>query len=109
MTQSRVEHSLLKLYDEEVEHVGFVLPHGKVVEVENISDEPSKSFDVSGADILKYEADAVGTWHTHPASSANLSAGDMETFLSWPDMVHYIVGNDGIRKYIVKDNEVLVD
>lgn len=109
MPQSRVVKSLSNRYDDEVEHVGFILSHGKVIEVENISEEPDKSFDVSGADILKYENDAVGTWHTHPKADSNLSVGDMETFLMWPDLEHYIVGIDGVTKYIVRDGEVLVD
>lgn len=108
MPQSRVEKSLLKKYDDEVEHVGFVLPRGKLVEVENISDNPTGSFDVSGDDIIKYEDTAIATWHTHPKGTSNLSTGDMETFLNWPDMVHYIVGTDGITKFVVLDNEVLV-
>lgn len=108
MPQSRVMKSLLKHYDDKVEHVGFVLPHGKVVEVANMSDNPEGSFDVSGEDILKYEDVAIATWHTHPKGTSNLSTGDMETFLNWPDMDHYIVGQDGITKYVVVDNEVLI-
>jgi proteasome lid subunit RPN8/RPN11 len=108
MTQSRVEKSLLKKYDDEVEHVGFILPHGKLVEVENTSANPAESFDVSGEDIIKYEQTAVASWHTHPGDNSNLSVGDMETFLNWPEWDHYIVGNDGITKYIVRDGEVLI-
>lgn len=108
MTHSRVEKSLLKHYDDKVEHVGFILPHGKVIEVKNVSDNPEGSFDVLGEDIIKYENEAVATWHTHPNGTSNLSAGDMETFLNWPDLDHYIVGTDGLTKYTVVDNEVLI-
>jgi len=108
MPQSRVTKTLLSKYDDEVEHVGFILPNGKVVEVENTSPVPAQSFDVSGADIIEFEGTAVGTWHTHPKASSNLSAGDMETFLQWPNLYHLIVGKDGITKYVVKDGEVLL-
>jgi len=109
MPQSRIITSLLKKYDEEVEHVGFILPNGKLVEVENTSAKPDESFDVSGEDILKYETTAIGSWHTHPKKDSNLSVGDMETFLNWPEWDHYIVGNNGVSKYIVRDGDVLID
>lgn len=108
MPQSKIEKTLLELYDDEVEHAGFILPRGKVVEVTNTSEAPAESFDVSGEDIIKYEKTAVGTWHTHPKADSNLSVGDMETFLNWPDLEHYIIGTDGITKYIVADGEVLI-
>lgn len=108
MPQSKLEKNLLKLYDDKVEHVGFILSNGKLVEVENTSSAPEESFDVSGEDILKYEKTAVASWHTHPGGDSNLSVGDMETFLNWPEWEHYIIGNDGITKFIVKDGEVLV-
>ncbi len=106
--QSMLQEFLKKIYDDKIEHVGFVLPNDEMVEVKNMSDNPEGSFDVSGEDILKYEDIAVATWHTHPNGSSNLSAGDMETFLNWPNLDHFIVGTDGITKYVVKDNEVLI-
>lgn len=109
MSLSRIEKSLLKIYDDKIEHVGFILPRGKVVEVENVSDSPATSFDVSGEDLLTYESTAIASWHTHPNSDSNLSMGDMETFLNWPHLDHYIVGQDGITKFIVVDGEVLID
>ena len=109
MPQSKLTKSLLDLYDGEVEHVGFVMSKNKVVQVENVSDSPATSFDVRGEDIIKYGDKALATWHTHPNGTSNLSAGDMETFLNWPDIPHYIIGTDGITKYIVVDGEVLID
>lgn len=108
MPQSRIIKTLLKKYNEEVERVGFILPNGKVVEVENTSASPATSFDVSGESIMKYEGTAIGSWHTHPKDNSNLSVGDMETFLNWPDWDHYIIGNDGVTKYVVEDGEVLI-
>ena len=99
---------LLKYYDENVERVGFILPRNKIVEVENTSSNPERGFDVSDADILKYGDVAVATWHTHPNADNNLSAVDMETFLLWDSIPHYIVGNNGVRKYVVENGEVLI-
>lgn len=108
MPSSKITKFLNKVYDEEVEHVGFVLEGGKVIEVENIAEDKSNGFDVSGEDIIKYADKAVASWHTHPGKSSNLSALDYETFLAWPNMDHYIIGNDGITKYVVEGDDVLV-
>ncbi len=99
---------LLKFYNEDVERVGFVLPHGKIVEVDNIALDPKIGFDVSADDLITYGDDAVATWHTHPGASNNLSTEDMHTFLAWSNLDHYIIGNDGVRKYTVVDGEVLI-
>ncbi|MES0134517.1 hypothetical protein NKJ88_06075 [Mesorhizobium sp. M0016] len=96
------------MYGGDVERVGFVLKNGKVIEVQNICENPAEGFDVSGEDIALYALTARATWHTHPNASHNLSANDFNTFLNWPELDHYIIGNDGIRKYIVEDGEVLI-
>jgi proteasome lid subunit RPN8/RPN11 len=88
--------------------VGFILPDDELVEVQNTSDEPEKSFDVSGDDIVRYADTSVATWHTHPISTSNLSVGDYETFLMWPKHRHLIIGTDGITEYYVEDGEVLI-
>lgn len=99
---------LLKFYNEDVERVGFILPRNKIVEVENVSDHPQKGFDVKDEDILKYGDKAIATWHTHPNADNNLSTLDMENFLCWNNLEHYIIGNNGVRKYVVKDGDVLI-
>jgi proteasome lid subunit RPN8/RPN11 len=48
-------------------------------------------------------ADTIGTFHTHPNASANLSHEDYESFMGYPRLVHYIVGADGVRKFRVMD------
>ncbi|CCV12925.1 hypothetical protein [Mesorhizobium sp. STM 4661] len=109
MKLSRLEKLLLSKHDEEVEHVGFVLKSGKVIEVENICKNPQEGFDVKGEDIALYALTAQATWHTHPKADYNLSANDFNTYLNWPELDHYIIGDNGIRKYIVEDGEVLID
>ena len=99
---------LLKLYDEDVERVGFVLPNDKIVEVKNIHENPSKAFMVSDEDVMKYGDQCIATWHTHAKASKNLSAVDMKTFLVWDNVDHYIIGNNGVQKYTVKDGEVFL-
>lgn len=47
------------------------------------------------------EEDVVGTFHTHPNASANLSFEDYESFMGYPRLAHYIIGKDGVKKYKV--------
>lgn len=98
---------LLPLFEGDKERVGFVLKDGSIVECENIAPEPEDSFDVAGEEIVKYCDDAVATWHTHPGAKSNLSVGDSNTFLLWPDLLHYIVGVDGVTCYAIKNNSVV--
>jgi len=84
-----------------------VLPGDEIVEVENVCPDPKNGFDIAGADLIRYGTAAIATWHTHPESGANLSVGDHESFLNYPDLAHYIIGNDGIRRYTVADGRVM--
>lgn len=98
---------LLALFEGDKERVGFVLDDGTIIECQNIAPEPEDSFDVSGEEILKYCDRAVATWHTHPGAKSNLSVGDADTFVLWPDLLHYIVGIDGVTAYAVVNNSVV--
>lgn len=100
--------NLLELYEGPHERCGFILKTGEIVEVVNICQEPELGFDMRGEDIIKYAPIASATWHTHPDDDSNLSAGDFHTFLNWPELEHYIVGNDGVTKFIVEDGDVLL-
>lgn len=91
------------------ERVGFILSSGEVVEVENVSDDPENAFKVSLEDIIAHEANATGTWHTHPGETSNLSVSDYKSFLNWPTLDHYIVGADGIACYRVMDGDLIRD
>lgn len=99
---------LLPLYEGPHERCGFILKTGEIVEVPNICSEPTGGFDMRGADILQFAPIAAATWHTHPGEDSNLSAGDYLTFLNWPELDHYIIGNDGVTKFVVEDGDVLV-
>ena len=47
------------------ETCGFVLVNGKVVEVQNIADNPAEAFEISPQDYLRHEDMIAGVWHTH--------------------------------------------
>ncbi len=99
---------LLELYEGSHERCGFVLKTGEIVEVPNICIDPENGFDMRGADIVQFAPQAVATWHTHPGEDSNLSSGDFQSFLNWPELEHYIVGNDGVTKFRVEDGDVYV-
>ena len=99
---------LLDLYEGDEERCGFVLKSGDIVEVINICENPKEGFAVAGADLVRFTPIAQATWHTHPGSDSNLSANDWHSFLNWPELEHYIIGNDGITKFVVQNGEVLV-
>ena len=85
------------------ERGGLILEGGELIEFANISDEPEGSYYPDAALLLEHLPTAVGTWHTHPGGSANLSVEDAETFIQWPAWVHAVVGVDGVRWYGTKN------
>lgn len=105
---NEIRPQLLELYEGDKERVGFILPDGTIVEFNNICPEPTEGFEVSGEDILSIVDVAVASWHTHPQTKSNLSVGDFQTFLNYPNMRHFIIGTDGISEFYVEDNEVLI-
>lgn len=108
MISQQLLESLQTLFEGDKERIGFVLKDGSIVEVENVCEEPTEGFDVKGEDIIKYAPIAAATWHTHPNEDSNLSANDYRTFLNWPELEHYIIGTDGVSKFVVEDGEVLI-
>lgn len=103
-----IRQQLLAMYAPEGrERCGFLVGT-RLVEVENICPDDD-GFEMTGADILRFADKAGASWHTHPGGSANLSVGDYDTFRDWPDMNHFIIGQDGIATYTVEDGEVLRD
>jgi proteasome lid subunit RPN8/RPN11 len=88
--------------------VGFILHDGKIVEVPNACDAPDEGFEVTEEALEKYLDQAQATWHTHPGASANLSVGDYHSFLNFPELKHYIVGEDGVMCFVVQDGDLLV-
>jgi len=91
------------------ERGGLILKDGTVIEIDNdhVEEERDKAYVPDYAQLLPHIDNAIGTWHTHPGETSNLSAGDWETFVNWPDFFHVIIGTDGARKYIVKNGAVI--
>lgn len=83
------------------ERGGLILSSGEPHEFPNISSEPEKIFVPDLSTVVDVLPQAVGTWHTHPGASANLSTEDEATFKSWPTFAHAIIGENGIRWYAV--------
>ena len=76
-------NSLLPFLREGPERVGFILKDDSIVEVENVCHDPVNGFEVSGEDLLRYEHEAVATWHTHPGEefTSNLTIADHSGFV----------------------------
>ena len=53
------------------------------------------------------DPDTLGSFHTHPGQSANLSYDDYASFLAYPRLVHYIIGSEGVKTYRVVDGRLL--
>lgn len=90
------------------ERGGFILDDGSLFELLNVSETPTEgaSLDLAVEDVHILDQ-AICTWHTHPGETANLSVGDADTFVQWPDYLHAIIGTDGIRWYGVKHGAVI--
>jgi proteasome lid subunit RPN8/RPN11 len=90
------------------ERGGVILSDKSLVELENVCATPNEGYVpkvvVETLDILE---DSIGTWHTHPGQTANLSTEDWEAFVEWPTHFHAIVGTDGVRFYRVENGTVL--
>lgn len=72
------------------------------VECKNICEDPNNGYEMSYEDMDKLDdSNTLGTFHTHPGKSANLSFEDYESFMSYPGLVHYIIGEEGVRSYKV--------
>lgn len=98
----KLKEILLSLYREEgPERVGFIHGDSKIVEVKNFSDKPMDGFKVGAKDLIDHtdQEDCWATWHTHPKDVSNLSGEDYHSFKSWPDLHHFIIGNDGVKVY----------
>lgn len=96
----------LKKGDKE-EKCGLILKGYRIIEVENTNLNKENSFRIDAKALIKHEDELIGTWHTHPNESANLSLDDYDGFRQWPRLQHYIVGIDGVRCFEVQNNFVI--
>lgn len=89
------------------ERGGVITPDFKVIEFANIADDDHAYRPALNPSDVGLLNQAVATWHTHPAATANLSPGDFQTFLQWPHLLHAIVGEEGTAWYRVEQGKVL--
>lgn len=93
--------------DEGPERIGFVFKDGSIAEVVNVYENPLEGASIAPEDLLEWLPHSSGLWHTHPGKPSNLTVQDMRSFKAFPDHAHYIVGQDGIAKYVVDRGEVI--
>jgi proteasome lid subunit RPN8/RPN11 len=89
------------------ERVGFILTDGQVIEVENVCHDPLNGFEVRPEDLIAHEDQISACWHTHPGCTANLSSDDYIAFQNYPHLHHYVIGQDGIRCFVVRDGSII--
>ncbi len=103
--------TLHELYDpaELREVCGLIDIYGHVHLVDNVHTEPEKGYRMDPVSALRLlnDQEIVATVHTHPNGTSNLSQEDYAGFSLWPDLAHYIVGNDGITHYWFEDGLLL--
>ena len=85
------------------ERCGIVDLNLEIVEVQNRAEDPENTFAFQLKDL---ENGVKATWHSHPVTTANLSIDDYRFFQAWPEMLHFIIGVDGVRCYQVHDGIV---
>lgn len=103
-----LESSLLSYYSNNGPERGGIINRLGPIECENVSENPNEGYEMSYEDMDKLdEPDTIGTFHTHPGKSANLSYDDYESFMAYPGLKHYIVGKEGVRSYKVVDGRLL--
>lgn len=91
------------------ERVGFIKNNGEIVEVENVAEDPESGFAVQTGQLIELDGQIKASWHTHPGQHSNLSMEDYYTFKAWPHLAHYILGQDGIRCYTVRNGSVILE
>lgn len=104
-----IADKLKSLYSEEgVERGGFITDK-ELFEVENEHVNPLEGFCFSFDDLDRLEQeDVIATFHTHPNGPSNLSKEDCVAFKNWSNLLHFIVGKDGIMCYKVTERNTIV-
>ena len=92
------------------ERCGLLLSGDRIVEIDNIAPEPTEGFEMDPSQALGHimTGEVVATWHTHVNGEPSLSGEDRMGFLAWPDLVHYVISKQGVKKYKV-DRGVVVE
>ena len=96
---------LLRQGDTE-ERCGLILKGNKILELDNVAEDKVKGFEIPPEALVEHEDNLIGTWHTHPGETGNLSDRDRIGFCNWPKLKHFIIGTDGVSEYYVEDGIV---
>lgn len=108
MSSSTFLNDLKNFWVPSIERCGIVLRDGRIIELKNRSANGADEFVM---DLEEFEGDhgeIVATWHTHPTTGPNLSVMDYLLFQSKPKWFHYIVAEQEVWCYAVKNGKVLV-
>lgn len=91
------------------ERLGFLIQDKQVelIEVRNISTAPTETFIAPTAALIEWEDKILATWHTHPDGVNEPSIYDKQAFVNYPDVVHYIIGSNGIAAYAIEGGKVV--
>lgn len=95
------------------ERCGLILKDETIVEIENIAPNTAVGFEMNPVALIPFlDNDLIAaTWHTHVDSSPNLSGEDHESFRSWPQLDHYVIGllngKPSVAKYQVQEGFVI--
>lgn len=100
---------LQELYSAEAERCGLILGDGTMVELKNVSEEPSTTFSFDPEEFEEYTDVMASTWHTHTHADPNLSFDDYQFFLAWPLLDHFIISSKAVWYYEVVNGSVIVD
>lgn len=103
-----MNEQLLEKWNPLVERCGFILTDGEIVECENVDPNPEIFFEIGTDSIGQYRDRVSATWHTHTNTGPNLSAEDYQAFLSYPDWFHYIISDQEVWCFFVRNKAVIL-
>lgn len=109
LTKKFLKQLQTKYEDDSDERGGYITSSFKIYEVENVHPQKDNNFMFSTEDLEKLESeDVIGTFHTHPNKTSNLSKEDYEAFVNWEKLLHFIIGKDKITCYKVSERGTVV-
>lgn len=99
-----IESSLLCYYSNNGPERGGIITKTGPIECINVCENPEEGFELNlDMQARLDEPDVLGTFHTHPGKGSNLSFEDYQSFMNYPRVKHYIIGNDGVSKFAIRD------
>lgn len=91
-----------------IECCGIILKDLTIISLRNWHPVPEHAFRIKTEDYEPHIPNMLGTWHSHPHGSANLSMEDYVMFKSQPQWFHFIVGCGKVWGYCVNGSKVLL-